>query len=57
MCYIEAWTPDDFRTMGRKSPSSWNEAHHEQTAANLEHTFDANLGTNWDRIADAAHHE
>ena len=57
MCHIEAWTPDDFRTMSRKSPSLWGNVYHLETVANLERNFDAEQGTNWDRIALAAYHE
>lgn len=48
MVYLEAWTPDDF--IERPEPVDWNHHLHEITADNLYHHFDANYGTNWERI-------
>ena len=44
MCYIEAWTPEDFQT-------EWNSDDSLRVAGALEDGFDANIGTHWDRIA------
>jgi hypothetical protein len=54
MVYLEAWTPDDFVVdEGRNQPPKpvdWNHHLHEITADNLNRHFDAEIGTNWDRI-------
>jgi hypothetical protein len=60
MVYLEAWTPDDFVNNdfdeededGDFTPKSvdWNHHLHEITADNLRRHFDAEIGTNWDRI-------
>ena len=58
MVYLEAWTPEDFSVDedGDASPDpvDWNDPAHIATADNLDHYFDANYGTNWDRVRDAA---
>ena len=51
MVYIEAWTPEDF---SMNSGDDWNRIEHIDAAAKLYDTFDANFGTNWDRVRDAA---
>ena len=63
MCYIEAWTPDDFvcnaatgkddEEDGEASAADWEDPAHVGVAENLYDSFDANLGTNWDAIAAA----
>jgi hypothetical protein len=53
MVYLEAWTPDDFVVdEDGNSPDTvdWNHPLHETTADNLHRHFDANYGTNWDRV-------
>jgi len=50
MVYFEAWTPDDFEV---DSKVDWNDSRHVETVDELNHTFDANFGTNWDRVRDA----
>lgn len=54
MTYIEAWTPDDFvfdpDSDTTPAPVDWNHPFHEITADNLRRHFDAEIGTNWDRI-------
>lgn len=61
MVYIEAWTPDDFvsdpdddadeeNEDNTPAPVDWNHPFHEITADNLRRHFDAEIGTNWDRI-------
>jgi hypothetical protein len=59
MVYLEAWTPDDFVFDPDKddddddttpAPVDWNHPFHEITADNLHRHFDAEFGTNWDRI-------
>jgi hypothetical protein len=68
MCYVEAWTPEDFAIAN--DPASdpdwvtdvehpevmhitsvdWTDDRHLETANKLEHNFDANEGTNWERV-------
>jgi hypothetical protein len=53
MVYVECWTPDDFVVdEDGNSPDivDWNHPLHETTADNLYRHFDANYGTNWDRV-------
>jgi hypothetical protein len=54
MVYIEAWTPDDFvvdEDMNQPpEPVDWNDPRHAATAAALDRHFDAEYGTNWDRV-------
>lgn len=54
MVYLEAWTPDDFVVYedgdGSPEPVDWNDPAHLTTADNLDRHFDANYGTNWDRV-------
>jgi hypothetical protein len=53
MVYLEAWTPDDFvvdEDGNSPAPVDWNHPFHEITADNLHRHFDAEIGTNWDRI-------
>jgi hypothetical protein len=45
MCYVEAWTPDDYGD-GMK----WNDPAARGVAECLYAGFDANVGTNWDRV-------
>lgn len=54
MCYIESWTPGDFDSIVKKASSSWLRTKHVETANKLGHNFDAGLGTNWDRVFEAA---
>lgn len=58
MCYIEAWTPEDFATMKYKDKLSdedtldlyWNEGEWIEIAERLYDSFDANQGTNWHKV-------
>lgn len=54
MVYIEAWQPDDFvfheGDIDDAPAVDWNHPFHEITADNLRRHFDAEIGTNWDRI-------
>ena len=62
MVYVEIWTPDDFIEASQDEdqrlshggdegkPVDWNDPLHEITASNLFDNFDANVGTNWDRV-------
>ena len=63
MVYVECWNPEDFvdktdnsetgpETIPNSSPNQvdWNNPLHEITADNLYHNFDANYGTNWERV-------
>ena len=58
MVYLEAWTPEDFSVDedGDASPDPVhrNNPVHITTADNLDRYFDAEFGTNWDRVRDAA---
>jgi|688.fasta_scaffold1535830_2 hypothetical protein len=58
MVYLEAWTPDDFVVdedgNGSPEPVDWNDSAHIATADNLDRHFDAEYGTNWERVRDAA---
>lgn len=47
MVYLEAWTPNDFVDA---PVVDWNHPFHETTVDNLYRHFDAEIGTNWDRI-------
>lgn len=54
MCYIEAWTPDDFDcTEGDidDKDTDWQSPLWPAVVRHLGKGFDANCGTNWDRIA------
>ena len=46
MCYIEAWTPDDFNT-------DWASYESESIANVLSHRFDAEYGTSWMSVESA----
>jgi hypothetical protein len=54
MCYIEAWTPEDFAFMKSKIDKTekyelnWNTWNF--VAEKLYETFDANQGTNWHKV-------
>jgi hypothetical protein len=57
MCYIEAWTPEDYVSADADydedsdpEETDWNELNHVLTTNSLYNNFDANYGTNWDRI-------
>lgn len=57
MCYIEAWTPEDYVSAANQgnededsTPVDWNDPDHEAVADRLSRHFDANIGTNWDRV-------
>lgn len=59
MCYIEAWTPEDYDSVDAnydeddpdpESNTDWNLDEHHDTASKLYKYFDANYGTNWERI-------
>lgn len=58
MCYIEAWTPEDFAMMKYKDKLSeedeldldWSENEWIDVADKLYDTFDANHGTNWHKV-------
>lgn len=57
MCYLEAWTPEDFDVDGNGEPKEevdWNERRWRRIAARLGHEFDASIGTNWDRVGEVA---
>ena len=55
MVYIEAWTPEDFHHAAKEKPRKvdWNDPDHVATASILSDRFDANEGTNWDRLHEA----
>ena len=69
--YLEAWTPDDFdfAVAMREAETSiieceleachadWNDPKHVETARRLDRYADADCGTNWYRVADAADRE
>lgn len=59
MCYIEAWTPEDYVSTAfqdieegeaKEVPADWNDEDHQATTEKLYDTFDANYGTNWERL-------
>lgn len=57
MCYIEAWTPEDYDSVDadydedeKEVEANWDDDSHIKTTNSLYHSFDANYGTNWDRI-------
>lgn len=57
MCYIEAWTPEDYVSVDADydddkeiEEADWNDQDHIGTTNSLYDSFDANYGTNWDRI-------
>jgi hypothetical protein len=57
MCYVEAWTPEDYVSTdvdydedSDPEETDWNELKHVLTTNSLYNNFDANYGTNWDRI-------
>ena len=58
MVYVECWTPEDFSVAedGDESsePVDWNDPKHIEASDCLSHYFDANYGTNWERVRDAA---
>ncbi len=53
MVYLEAWTPDDFvfdESGNTPEPVDWNHPFHQITVDNLRRHFDAEYGTNWERV-------
>lgn len=59
MCYVEAWTPEDYDSVDAdyndedpepKSYTDWNKDVHCDTTSKLYKYFDANYGTSWERI-------
>jgi hypothetical protein len=60
MCYLEAWTPEDFNYASAlaefpdegfdESAVDWNDPDHEAVADRLSRHFDANIGTSWGRV-------
>lgn len=57
MCYIEAWTPEDFvRSLDGEDEEyedtklNWNDPNYISISNELYDGFDANYGTNWTRI-------
>jgi hypothetical protein len=57
MCYIEAWTPEDYVSTDVDydndedlEEANWNGLDHVLTTNKLYNSFNANYGTNWDRI-------
>lgn len=59
MVYIEAWTPDDFvfstyddddAELTAQPSCEWKNPEHVAVAQRLAHKFDANEGTNWERL-------
>ncbi len=65
MCYIEAWTPDDYvsavehGTKEQKEAFSeqlqgadWTDERYVDTTISLARGLDANHGTNWERLRD-----
>ena len=60
MCYIEAWTPEDYDSVDAdydndevETEADWNDQDHIGTTTSLYNSFDANYGTNWDRIRES----
>lgn len=59
MVYLEVWTPEDFAFAANdledvSENADWQSPEHLVTAHTLERRFDANHGTNWDRVREAA---
>ncbi len=51
MCYIEAWTPEDFdMERGEGDSTNWGQRIWTRVASRLSHEFDAERGTNWARV-------
>lgn len=58
MCYIEAWTPEDYESADAdydederdESSVGWDNDINYAITARLYRRFDANNGTNWERI-------
>lgn len=53
MCYLEAWTPEDFDLDDSGSPkdeADWTARRWKRVASRLGHEFDASVGTNWVRV-------
>lgn len=56
MCYIEAWTPNDFACAQtaemnvEEIKANWQNPENISIVQKLEHGFDANDGTYWERI-------
>ena len=57
MCYVEAWTPEDYISANvdydndeDPEEADWEDEQHLSTATSLYKYFDANYGTNWERI-------
>jgi hypothetical protein len=60
MCYIEAWTPEDYDSVDadydddeKEVETNWKDQDHIGTTNSLYNSFDANYGTNWDRIRES----
>lgn len=53
MCYIESWVPEDFASDYGSDDGlvDWNDPRWVDVVGSLERSFDANHGTNWERIA------
>lgn len=49
-CYVEAWTPTDFADPGEDRPWSVTVEESHDVVYKLEKHFDANNGTNWERV-------
>lgn len=54
MVYFEAWTPDDFDISTDDKKTDWNDSKHVETVDELNASFDAEYGTNWDRVREAS---
>lgn len=55
MCYIEAWTPEDFdldKDGEPKDDTDWKSRLWTRIASRLSHEFDASVGTNWARVGE-----
>lgn len=55
MCYLEAWTPEDFDLDENGEPKDevdWKSRVWKRVAARLGHEFDASVGTNWERVGE-----
>jgi hypothetical protein len=53
MCYVEAWTPDDFDRDddgGERENVDWGTRLWKRVAARLDFEFDAEVGTHWGRV-------
>lgn len=57
MCYLEAWTPEDFDLDENGEPKDdvdWGARKWKRVASRLGHEFDAGVGTNWDRVGEVS---